>query len=985
MRNKKPLKYMEKVKIKRVKRVKKTIGKKEKILAGLGVGAGLMGVAGVKPAPSQKPLTAIVAQENKDGKDSISSKIRKTLSQIFSIPKAKAESGDSFSISGETGGNDDGGGFYDDSTEPDDIYNDPANQPSQTPPPVDTGNQTRPPSLTPSVSTEPDNPYENTNPADQVPPPPVINTQPASFPETTVGGVPFESWDNGVGTDAQGNKWGLNESGNLAPIATAGTFSRTVEPIAVSPQEMFNQYLKDTNNPDDYTIPADQAPGGISSPGEYTPNAALPGELTNLDQFNTQVNTGNLTTAQQEELPTQIDVSGDRYVHQTLIDGDWVDTPQTGDTFVRSDGEKYLYQNGSFVPFNSPAAGTNYADSSILSSVQGVPDAPLEANSSLPAQDTTPAGDTLGLYERDNSINYLSTVDNSVPAVDAPATESAQTGSDETEGIEGSSLPGGTFGDFGGEETVKLDTSGGLNSEGTYTPQQLYNISQGLNPNGESPMATATATATQPAPVANNVDISQGDSGRETMTASGTYPQANPSTPAPEIAAPPEVGGQVSTKVNPNIAAVFGSPDVPTAPDAGEEPLTDTSSSKKSSIVGSTVGRAKRGATGTIAAVGSLVGGNNTGYFGDTYSGKAITGEDGAVAQIKDANKNKENLYNYYSDSPSGIYSDSTDNTDNTELYVQSKKGAYVYTGVTVGQLNVQAAGSNPASNLVGLNGDALQTVGNGTFRDSQNNLYVQGQGDYAVLTGLQVVTDGQGHLALDVDGYAQVRARDDAAALFAQQDAIEKAVDKNLEALSGTGLTVTFGSDNQIHIAGKDWEGETVMPQTAFATRVISVDESGVSLRNIAKSVGNLGLMSTGVGGAAVVGASQIPGMQGSQASPDSSQPIILYNKNTHTAVVMDASGIDFVGKDGATSYEFTQDQMKQILQGGTANGTSLSDLSNWIPKGGASGTGKKVLGKIMPVLPGTGNNPSSRVISAWAGVSKGGKTGQNPLGGKP
>jgi hypothetical protein len=94
MKNKKSLKIkknnMDKVKIKRVKRVHKKTSGKEKVLAALGAGSSLLGGAGVvtsKPSATQFVRTQQAETSNN------SSKIKKVLSNVFGIGKAKAFDG----------------------------------------------------------------------------------------------------------------------------------------------------------------------------------------------------------------------------------------------------------------------------------------------------------------------------------------------------------------------------------------------------------------------------------------------------------------------------------------------------------------------------------------------------------------------------------------------------------------------------------------------------------------------------------------------------------------------------------------------------------------------------------------------------------------------------------------------------------------------------------------------------------------------------
>ena len=79
---------MDKVKIKRVKRVKKQTTAKEKILAGIGLGSTLMGGAGaVAPKTGQ---TQFVRTQTAQNNVSAAGKIKQTLTNIFGVKSAKA-------------------------------------------------------------------------------------------------------------------------------------------------------------------------------------------------------------------------------------------------------------------------------------------------------------------------------------------------------------------------------------------------------------------------------------------------------------------------------------------------------------------------------------------------------------------------------------------------------------------------------------------------------------------------------------------------------------------------------------------------------------------------------------------------------------------------------------------------------------------------------------------------------------------------------
>jgi hypothetical protein len=83
---KKP-KVMDKVKIKRVKRIKKKTTAKEKVLAGLGLGSTLLGGAGIV-APQPKTTQFVRTQETEAG--TVKGRIQEKLKDIFGVKKAKA-------------------------------------------------------------------------------------------------------------------------------------------------------------------------------------------------------------------------------------------------------------------------------------------------------------------------------------------------------------------------------------------------------------------------------------------------------------------------------------------------------------------------------------------------------------------------------------------------------------------------------------------------------------------------------------------------------------------------------------------------------------------------------------------------------------------------------------------------------------------------------------------------------------------------------
>lgn len=93
---------MKMVKIKRVKKTKRTPSAQEKILAGLGVGSSLMGagMAQIQPARSQPPR--IVSSRDTSG-ESAAGKVKGTLKRIFGVPEAKAANVDIYYTAGYSG------------------------------------------------------------------------------------------------------------------------------------------------------------------------------------------------------------------------------------------------------------------------------------------------------------------------------------------------------------------------------------------------------------------------------------------------------------------------------------------------------------------------------------------------------------------------------------------------------------------------------------------------------------------------------------------------------------------------------------------------------------------------------------------------------------------------------------------------------------------------------------------------------------------
>src|SRR3989344_4481627 len=76
-----------KTKIKRVKRAKKKVSTEQKVLAGLGVGATLLGGLG---AVSPKTQTTEFVRTTTDEKATAGSRVKESLGEIFGIRKARA-------------------------------------------------------------------------------------------------------------------------------------------------------------------------------------------------------------------------------------------------------------------------------------------------------------------------------------------------------------------------------------------------------------------------------------------------------------------------------------------------------------------------------------------------------------------------------------------------------------------------------------------------------------------------------------------------------------------------------------------------------------------------------------------------------------------------------------------------------------------------------------------------------------------------------
>ncbi len=85
---------MKKVKIKRIKRERKTITAKEKLLAGLGVGAGLIGgVGAVGQAQTIQPIVSTKQAVSSTSRQSVAGRVKQILTDVFGIHEAKADEG----------------------------------------------------------------------------------------------------------------------------------------------------------------------------------------------------------------------------------------------------------------------------------------------------------------------------------------------------------------------------------------------------------------------------------------------------------------------------------------------------------------------------------------------------------------------------------------------------------------------------------------------------------------------------------------------------------------------------------------------------------------------------------------------------------------------------------------------------------------------------------------------------------------------------
>ena len=379
---------------------------------------------------------------------------------------------------------------------------------------------------------------------------------------------------------------------------------------------------------------------------------------------------------------------------------------------------------------------------------------------------------------------------------------------------------------------------------------------------------------------------------------------------------------------------------------------------------------------------------NKDGTVTVTDNGNGIVGVNG-----------KQNIL-YSEGWPKGLYSDA-----NGYVYAQTAAGQYTYIGLNVSQMDPTLA-SDKSTGLFGLDGSPLTSIGQGVYKDANNNIYVTDQDGQAVAAGLKAVPNAQGGLTTDGDGVLNVVNNTAAISLEA---GIDSKVDTAVTALT-TGklnLNVSVGADGLVHISGTDWNdlngGDITMSKQAFASNVIDVNTAGLSKGNDFKTVLNLGL-------AALTGGSSLAttlGLGGSGTPSVSQTPVILYNDKTGESVIISPQLglVDFMNSDGSTQSELTQSQLKTLLTTGqTVNGSggtvSLSSLSDWLPqtqnKTGLAGFAQKAKNTAQNIAAGVAptlvskTNPTATILQQWSGAAAAGKSGSrtdalgNPVSGK-
>ena len=197
------------------------------------------------------------------------------------------------------------------------------------------------------------------------------------------------------------------------------------------------------------------------------------------------------------------------------------------------------------------------------------------------------------------------------------------------------------------------------------------------------------------------------------------------------------------------------------------------------------------------------------------------------------------------------------------------------------------------------------------------------------------------------------------------------QAYQNNVTALQNTGLTVTNNGDGTVTISAN---GQTVAQTTLqqFASQVISVDKSGITLGNLVITAKNLASMTNPLTAAITLGTNALSNGQNNASAPQSA---ILYNNNTGYSVIISGGNITFVDSDG-NAQTFTQAQLaaqiQQYNQNPAAN-TNTAALLNWLNPG--TGGGSSLLNKLQnigstlaPALISPANNAGANIIMNWA-----------------
>lgn len=282
------------------------------------------------------------------------------------------------------------------------------------------------------------------------------------------------------------------------------------------------------------------------------------------------------------------------------------------------------------------------------------------------------------------------------------------------------------------------------------------------------------------------------------------------------------------------------------------------------------------------------------GVYGGSATG--ATDSNDPVVVIEDKQGNKIGLYEL----GQGTYFDVDGN-----IYLSNGKGQYkdAYTNIT--QFDAHNI-DNSKLTIVGPNNQKLNAVGNGTYKDSDGNIY---DADSSPL-GIKIKTNGD-IVAVGVD----------------VQQKIDDTVTKNLKALQNTGVQVSVQSDG-VHMSGKDWKGDIVLSKQDFATQTFSFDQS--ILQKGLNFAGNAAaLVLAGPGGLAAKSTVTQVIIGKNTVGIDFTQPVVT-TKGGYT-VVMDQDSIDFLNKDGTTAFEYSQTDLKSVMQ----PGANVDFLSAWLGKG--------------------------------------------------